>query len=190
MTCDVTDHCHRTPRLVVLLNKMLVGSELRHRTAAPSLERGQATWQHEEEFWTFDLDCQPSSFLRVGDSSQASSLCVPGCARHETSGWSGAEPSDRCVVGRAGFWNIRGVRHAARLVLKAPYRSSLSCGPRGRLLNLIGSLMVTCAWRGARVLGLYSVADALLAAHRVRTVSLFFFFLVACSTAFYFWTAT
>jgi hypothetical protein len=158
--------------------------------AAPSLERGQATWQHEEEFWTFDLDCQPSSFLRVGDSSQASSLCVPGCARHETSGWSGAEPSDRCVVGRAGFWNIRGVRHAARLVLKAPYRSSLSCGPRGRLLNLIGSLMVTCAWRGARVLGLYSVADALLAAHRVRTVSLFFFFLVACSTAFYFWTAT
>jgi hypothetical protein len=57
----------------------------------------------------------------------------------------------------------------------------------------VGPLMVTCAWRGAglfhpalqrgaRVLGVYSVADDLLAGYTVRTVSPFF-----SSSSSYWW---
>jgi hypothetical protein len=133
----------------------------------------------------FDLAANQVRFFGWGDGKAAKQS--PLCASRDVHGTKragirgGAEPSDRCVVGRVGFSNIRGVRHAA-----------------ARLLNLIGSsvgpLMVTCAWRGAglfhpalqrgaRVLGVYSVADDLLAGYTVRTVSPFF----SSSSSSYWW---
>jgi hypothetical protein len=84
MTCDVTDHCHRTPQtFLLLLNKMLVGSELRLRTAAPSLERGEATCNTKRSFGRLTLTANQVRFFGWGTA--AKSFVRPGMctARNE-----------------------------------------------------------------------------------------------------------